>query len=196
MENGDLIGGSHLSIPGFLSGPEPMMQFDHLLLEGSVLDHLLRVIRQHHSEPQTGGGQRSDIRGTRCFAWFSSASQNVSRASRSFESDLTRFSKKVEASRTASFRGQEIFLIVSWDVPSPCPRFQRLHQLQARVKGFNVGSEHHKILHVVSVVESLQLTDHLQSLQFLVNTIADTRYDGFGLFADKFDLLSYLSEKV
>ena len=41
----------------------------------------------------------------------------VSRASRSFESDLTRFSEKVEASRTASFRGQEIFLMVSGDVP-------------------------------------------------------------------------------
>ena len=41
----------------------------------------------------------------------------VSRASRSFESDLTRFSEKVEASRTASFRGQEIFPMVSGDVP-------------------------------------------------------------------------------
>ena len=41
----------------------------------------------------------------------------VSRASRSFESDLTRFSEKVEASRTASFRGQEIFPIMSEDVP-------------------------------------------------------------------------------
>ena len=41
----------------------------------------------------------------------------VSRASRSLESDLTRFSEKVEASRTASFRGQEIFPMVSGDVP-------------------------------------------------------------------------------
>ena len=51
---------------GSLSGPEPMMQLDHLLLdgyvldhlllEGGVLDHLLRFICQHHSEPQTGGG--------------------------------------------------------------------------------------------------------------------------------------------
>ena len=40
----------------------------------------------------------------------------VSRASRSFESDLTRFSEKVEASRMASFRGQEIFPMVSGDV--------------------------------------------------------------------------------
>ena len=53
-------------IVGSLSGPEPMMQLDHLLLEGyvldhlllegGVLDHLLRFIRQHHSELQTGGG--------------------------------------------------------------------------------------------------------------------------------------------
>ena len=35
----------------------------------------------------------------------------VSRASRCFESDLSRFSEKVEASRTASFRDQEIFPI-------------------------------------------------------------------------------------
>ena len=41
----------------------------------------------------------------------------VSKASRSFESDLTRFSEKVEASRTASFRGQEIFPMVPGDVP-------------------------------------------------------------------------------
>ncbi len=41
----------------------------------------------------------------------------VSRASRSLESDLTRFSEKVEASRTASFRGQEIFPMESGDVP-------------------------------------------------------------------------------
>ena len=41
----------------------------------------------------------------------------VSRASRSFKSDLTRFSEKVEASRTASSRGQEIFPMVSGDVP-------------------------------------------------------------------------------
>ena len=41
----------------------------------------------------------------------------VSRASRSLESDFTRFSEKVEASRTASFRGQEIFPMVSGDVP-------------------------------------------------------------------------------
>ena len=41
----------------------------------------------------------------------------VSRASRSFESYLTRFSEKVEAFRTASFRGQEIFPMVSGDVP-------------------------------------------------------------------------------
>ena len=41
----------------------------------------------------------------------------VSRASRSFESDLTRFSEKVEASRTASFRGQEIFPMMSGDAP-------------------------------------------------------------------------------
>ena len=41
----------------------------------------------------------------------------VFRASRSFESDLTRFSEKVEASRTASFRGLEIFPMVSGDVP-------------------------------------------------------------------------------
>ena len=41
----------------------------------------------------------------------------VSRASRSFESDLTRFSEKVEASKTASFRGQKIFLMVTGDVP-------------------------------------------------------------------------------
>ena len=37
----------------------------------------------------------------------------VSRASRSFESDSTRFSENVEASRMASFRGQEIFPIMS-----------------------------------------------------------------------------------
>ena len=41
----------------------------------------------------------------------------VFRASRSFESDLTRFSEKNEASRTASFRGLEIFPMVSGDVP-------------------------------------------------------------------------------
>ena len=41
----------------------------------------------------------------------------VSRACRSLESDLTRFSEKVEASRTASFRVQEIFLMVPGDVP-------------------------------------------------------------------------------
>ena len=42
----------------------------------------------------------------------------VSRASRSFLSDLTKFSEKVSASRMASFRGQEIFPKVSGDVPS------------------------------------------------------------------------------
>ena len=41
----------------------------------------------------------------------------VSRASRSFESDLTRFSEKVEASRMAFLRGQEFFPMVSGDVP-------------------------------------------------------------------------------
>ena len=41
----------------------------------------------------------------------------VSRAFRSFKSDLTRFSEKVEASRTASFRGQETFPMVSGDAP-------------------------------------------------------------------------------
>ena len=41
----------------------------------------------------------------------------VSRASRCFESDLSRFSEKVEASRTVSFRDQEIFPMVSGDVP-------------------------------------------------------------------------------
>ena len=41
----------------------------------------------------------------------------VLRATRTFESDLTRFSEKVEASRRASFRGQEIFPMVSGDVP-------------------------------------------------------------------------------
>ena len=41
----------------------------------------------------------------------------VSRGSRSFESNLTRFSEKVEASRTASFRGQEIFPMALGDVP-------------------------------------------------------------------------------
>ena len=41
----------------------------------------------------------------------------VSRASRSFESDLTRFSEKVEASRMATFGGQEIFSMVSGVVP-------------------------------------------------------------------------------
>ena len=41
----------------------------------------------------------------------------VSRASRSFHSDLTKFSEKVSASRMASFRGQEIFPMVSGDVP-------------------------------------------------------------------------------
>ena len=41
----------------------------------------------------------------------------VSSTTRSFESDLTRFSEKVEASRTASFRGQEISPMVSGDVP-------------------------------------------------------------------------------
>ena len=41
----------------------------------------------------------------------------VSRPSKSFESDLTKFSEKVLASRTASYRGQEIFTMVSGDVP-------------------------------------------------------------------------------
>ena len=41
----------------------------------------------------------------------------VSRASRSSKSDLSRLSEKVEASRMASFRGQEIFPMVSGDVP-------------------------------------------------------------------------------
>ena len=41
----------------------------------------------------------------------------VSRASRSLESDFTRFSEQFEARRTASLRGQEIFLMVSGDVP-------------------------------------------------------------------------------
>ena len=42
----------------------------------------------------------------------------VSRAPRSFVSDMTRISEKVEASRTASFRGQEVFPMVSGHVPS------------------------------------------------------------------------------
>ena len=40
----------------------------------------------------------------------------VSRASRSLESDLTRFSEKVEAFRRVTFRGQEIFPMLSGDV--------------------------------------------------------------------------------
>ena len=45
-------------------------------------------------------------------------SKNVlSRAPRSFESDLIKFSGKVWASRTASFRGQEIFPMMSGDAP-------------------------------------------------------------------------------
>ena len=41
----------------------------------------------------------------------------LSRAPRSFESDLIKFSGKVWASRTASFRGQEIFPMMSGDAP-------------------------------------------------------------------------------
>ena len=41
----------------------------------------------------------------------------VLRPSRSFELDLTKFSEKVLASRTASIRGQEIFPMVSGYVP-------------------------------------------------------------------------------
>ena len=41
----------------------------------------------------------------------------VSRAFRSFKSDLTRFSEKVEASRMASLRGQKTFPMVSGDPP-------------------------------------------------------------------------------
>ena len=52
--------------------------------------------------------------GTTLAYWFKI---EVSGASRSLESDFTRFSEKVEASRTASFRGQEIFPMVSGDVP-------------------------------------------------------------------------------
>ena len=40
----------------------------------------------------------------------------VSRASGGFESDFSRLSERVEASRTASFRGQELFPMVSGDV--------------------------------------------------------------------------------
>ena len=56
----------------------------------------------------------------------------VSRASRCFESDLSRFSEKVEASRTASFRDQEIFPIVS---PGILRRFREKTRLTVgRVK--------------------------------------------------------------
>ena len=48
----------------------------------------------------------------------------VSRASRSLESDLTRFSEKIEASRTASFRGQEIFPMVPGDEGGILRRFR------------------------------------------------------------------------
>ena len=41
----------------------------------------------------------------------------LSRAPRRFESDLIKFSGKVWASRTASFRGQEIFPMMSGDAP-------------------------------------------------------------------------------
>ena len=41
----------------------------------------------------------------------------ISRAPRTFESDLIKFSGKVGASRMASFRGQEIFPMMSGDAP-------------------------------------------------------------------------------
>ena len=41
----------------------------------------------------------------------------LSRAPRSFEADLIKFSGKVLASRMASFRGQEIFPMMSGDAP-------------------------------------------------------------------------------
>ena len=41
----------------------------------------------------------------------------VSRTSRSFDSDLSKFSAKVCTSRMASFRGQEIFPMMSGDAP-------------------------------------------------------------------------------
>ena len=41
----------------------------------------------------------------------------VSRALWSFDSDLSKFSEKVSTSRMASFRGQEIFPMVSGDAP-------------------------------------------------------------------------------
>ena len=41
----------------------------------------------------------------------------VSRAPRSFDPNFSKFCEKVWASRMASFRGQEIFPMVSGDVP-------------------------------------------------------------------------------
>ena len=41
----------------------------------------------------------------------------VSRDPRSFDSDLSKFSEKIRTSRMASFRGQEIFPMMSGDAP-------------------------------------------------------------------------------